>query len=302
MGNKGSIIPLERNRGLDALVYLQGTKQPRSANENRNINSRRASVAGGELFSINDSIREAGFDYFRPVLSNSTQSTTGMTTDAIASTSSTTTTTKDMINSHDKNGMTSTQNVSPNAINSTLNGINSSDDDTMNTQSTSSIAMVSVSTTNGVINSQDDDTMILTQGISSIAMASASTTNGVIVSQDDDNMASAHGSNENNDGAGIDESNVETAKETNENDNRIEMESFKQNVKSAQNVLQNNFNPYRRLPNVQFIRQERANSMYERQRPLLSSIIEEEEEIPQKHGISGKESDTIQKWMKKTFE
>lgn len=60
-----------RNYKLDALAYLQSTK-PNCSIENgsKKTLKRRASVAGGGLFSVQNRVQETGFDYLPRVLPN----------------------------------------------------------------------------------------------------------------------------------------------------------------------------------------------------------------------------------------
>lgn len=233
-----------RNRGLDALVYLQGTEQSQSANQNQNIKNgrtrnRSASVAGGGLFSINNRIREAGFDYFPPVLSN-------------------------VVN-----------NLARNAPD----------------MATITTAMVSTSKNNDVSN----NTNAHDANVGTISIAANKT--------NDNNSTPSTSNIENNEIAGIDSNDTQNeTSETNDDDDGNDMESFKENVMNIQNVipLHNNFDPYRRLPNVPFNRKQRANSLFERSRPSLSSITEEDMQIPETN-VSEKDAASMRKWMNIVF-
>lgn len=64
--NQELVVTINRDIRADSLGYL--ANRANLANQPINaIPRRRASVAGGSLFSINNNVREAGFDFFQKI-------------------------------------------------------------------------------------------------------------------------------------------------------------------------------------------------------------------------------------------
>lgn len=347
-GIKESFIGLIRNYKYDALAYLQST-DPNGSIENgsKKTLKRRASVAGGGLFSVQNRVQETGFDYLpranKPSGSISNNANNVLNIPNASNGVAITPTTYNK--KHDDNSEKSQNELNGEASTSKSNNGNKD----LQPPNATTIAMTSItSNVENLENSQDSAIGDIGEPVGSIScnannvLKIPNTSNGVAIaitsttynkkhgetsenSQNNQNElngeageASASKSNNGNEGlqppnaTTIAMTSIASNEEDQENDENDEIDkeidNFVQNVKNTSigslAPIHNNFNPFRRLPNVPFSKRPRANSLFDSRRPSLDTVTEEDMNIPDEsnNDISAKEAENIRKWMNKSFQ